>query len=151
MTPKKRRTQNLNTALQDLSVQWPFPCYNWLSNIEYCEQEAVVPERGQERTQGHHGLSSVRHNNSDLWKWVFLINQDIVDANCVLPLLHPQLSEKETSRWQAEENILVFLNDFLFHVEDSAVTGYDGQLIVMKTVRNWRGWREFARGTFWSS
>lgn len=107
--------------------------------------------REVKRGLGHHGLSSVLHNNSDLWKRLFLINQDKVNANCVLPLLHPQLSEKETSRWQAEENILVFLNDFLFHAEDSAVTGYDGQLIVMKTERNWRGWREFARGTFWSS
>ena len=82
--------------------------------------------REVKRGLDHHGLSSVLHNNSDLWKRLFLINQDIVDADYVLPLLHPQLSDRETSRWQAEENILVSLNDFLFHVEDSAVTGYDG-------------------------
>lgn len=103
MTPKKCRTQNLNTATGSI-------CTDHLLATTGTAILSIVSKRllyltEVKRRLDHHGLSSVLHNTSDLWKRLFLINQDKVDASCVLPLLHPQLSERDLKMTSWGEHI----------------------------------------------
>lgn len=76
----------------------------------------------------HYGFLSTLQNNADLCKELFLINQNEVDANYVVSLLHPQFSEKGTSKRLAEETVFDHLHDFILTTEDTTVTGYTEEL-----------------------
>ena len=70
------------------------------------------------------GLLDAIRANSDVAQPLFVANNDPIDANYLFSLMCPQFSAEGSTKRVHEGQIMDNLQDFLFGLEDEAVTGY---------------------------
>lgn len=70
------------------------------------------------------GLLDAIRANPEITKPLFVADNDPVDANYLFSLMCPQFSAEGSTKRVYEDQIMDNLQDFLFNLEDEAVTGY---------------------------
>ena len=70
------------------------------------------------------GLLEAIRANPEITKPPFVADNDPVDANYLFSLMCPQFSAEGSTKKVHEDQIMDNLQDFLFCIEDEAVTGY---------------------------
>ena len=70
------------------------------------------------------GLLNAIRANPDVAQPLFVANNDPIDANYLFSLMCPQFSAEGSTKRIHEDQIMDNLQDFLFGLEDEAVTGY---------------------------
>ena len=70
------------------------------------------------------GLLDAIRANPEITKPLFVADTDTVDANYLFSLMCPQFSAEGSTKRVYEDQIMDNLQDFLFNLEDEAITGY---------------------------
>ena len=68
-----------------------------------------------------YGMTAIIQNHPEACKPLFVKNaqkNNVVDANYLFSVLHPEHAEEGSSRRKVEESVMDLLQDFLFHLED---------------------------------